>query len=61
MLAMDKAYGELKEKGTDLGVCEEKTIEDVFHKVGLGSALEWDRKIAEFSEEEVQHIMTGAQ
>ncbi|KAJ9349784.1 carboxyphosphonoenolpyruvate mutase [Paecilomyces variotii] len=59
MLAMQRSYGALKEKGTDLHVCEGQTIKHFFDQLGLEKAWEFDNAIEEFSRREIEDISKG--
>lgn len=61
MLAMQRSYTGLKDKGTDLEYCEGKTIKDFFEQVGLGSAWKFDERIEKYSKEEVKHTSGQAE
>lgn len=49
MLAMQRSYGALKDKGTDLHACEGQTIKDFFAQLGLEKAWEFDNAVEECS------------
>lgn len=55
MLAMQRSYAGLRNKGSDLEYCEDDRIQDFFEQVGLHDSFEFDSKIEKFSKEEVQH------
>jgi hypothetical protein len=52
MLAMQRAYKGLKERGSDLEYCEGNRIQDFFEQVGLKQAFDFDAQIEEYSKEE---------
>ena len=55
MLAMQRSYAGLKNKGSDLEYCEGNRIQDFFQQVGLQDSFEFDSKIEKFSKEEAKH------
>lgn len=51
MLAMQRSYKGLKEKGSDLDYCEGNRIQDFFEQLGLKQAFDFDAQIEKFSTE----------
>ncbi|GAD98722.1 carboxyphosphonoenolpyruvate mutase [Paecilomyces variotii No. 5] len=56
MLAMQRSYSALKEKGTDIHACEGQTIKHFFDQLGLEKAWEFDNAIEDFSRREIDDI-----
>jgi len=52
MIAMQRAYKGLKEKGSDMEYCEGNKIQDFFKQVGLEQAFDFDTQIEEYSKNE---------
>ncbi|KZV87043.1 carboxyphosphonoenolpyruvate mutase [Exidia glandulosa HHB12029] len=53
MLAMQRSYGMLKEKKTDLPACEGKTIKNFFEQCGLKAAFAFDSQVVEHIKKDV--------
>jgi 2-methylisocitrate lyase-like PEP mutase family enzyme len=54
MLAMQRSYKALKEKGTDLDNCEGHKIQDFFQQMGLQKAYNFDKTVTENAEREAK-------
>lgn len=53
MISMQRSYGMLKEKGSDLKACDGLTIKNFFEQVGLKACFDYDQDVEKVVKQDV--------